>query len=299
MPASALLVACGGASSARPTASPPVARVGSTVITQAQFDVRVQSTLTALQQGGGPSADPAMQTSIRASVLRSLILDAIIAQEATAQRLAMTDSEVQQEVNMDAQQAGGINQLQSQLASAGGSIAQLQDEIRSQGNEQRLENAFAQQRAQLVEQTLAGGADFASTAKQYSDDTGTAPKGGDLGALSASDLQSDDPTFVAAVKALTVGAYTRSPVRDAGGYDVIQLYDMTASSWSVRHILVAAPMPYTVHDRPGWFSESLFATVAQQCHTGKIQVYIHDAGSDPCSGAPTLSPAPLPSIPGA
>jgi parvulin-like peptidyl-prolyl isomerase len=274
-----------------------VAKVGATVITETAFNVRLHSTLVSIQQGGGPSADPAMQTSVRASVLRSLILDAIIAQEAASQGLAATDAQVQQEVDTDAQQAGGMSQLQTELASAGGSVAQLQDEIRSQLNEQRLENLFAEQRAAEVEQTLSGGADFAATAKDYSDDTGTASKGGDLGALTAADLQSDDPAFANAVKTLQVGGYTHGPVHDSGGYDIIQLYAKTATTWSVRHILVAAPMPYTVQDRPEWFGESLFATVAQECQAGQIHVYIADTGADPCSGAPNLSPAALPTMP--
>ena len=262
------------------------------MITQAAFDIRLQSTFVAIQQGGGPTADPAMRTSVRASVLRSLILDAVIAQEAAAQGLAATAAQVQAEVDKDAQQAGGMSQLQTQLASAGGSVAQLQDEIRSQLNEARLEDAFARQRAAMVEQTLAGGAAFAATAQQYSDDTGTATKGGDLGVLSQSDLTSGDPAFAAAVKALAVGAYTTTPVHDSGGYDIIEVYATTATTWSARHILITAPTPYTVQDRPAWFAESLFATVAQECRAGQIHVYIADSGADPCSGAPALPTVP-------
>src|SRR5207302_530822 len=121
----------------------------------------------------------AMTTTVRASVLRSLILDTIIAQEAAAQGLAATDAQVQSEVDTEAAQAGGMSQLQSELAGAGGSIAQLRDEIRSQMNEQRLEDHFARGRAATVEQALAGGEAFAQAAMQYSDDTGTNGKGCD------------------------------------------------------------------------------------------------------------------------
>lgn len=274
-----------------------MARVGSAVITQAAFDIRLQSTSVAIQQAGGPSHNATMDASLRATVLRSLILDAVIAQEAAVQGVAATAAQVQKEIDSEAQQAGGMNQLQTQLASAGGSMAQLQDEIRSRINEQRLEDRFAQQRATLVEQTLRGGADFAQTAQTYSDDTATATKGGDLGALSAQDLTSDDPAFAAAVRSLAMNAYTTSPVHDAGGYDIVQLYAHDATTWSVRHILVSAPAQYTVQDRPSWFAASLFATVAQDCQSGTIHVYLKNAGGDPCSGAPTLTPTPVPSAP--
>ena len=288
----AVLAGCGSAATATPNTTTPVARVGNSVITLAAFNTRLHSTTTAISQAGGPSGDPSMTTGVRADVLRSLILDAVIAQEAAAQGQAITDKEVQTEVAKDAQSVGGMTQLQTQLASAGGSISQLEDEIRSQGNEQRVEDRFAQQRATMIEQTLAGGADFAQTATQDSDDTGTASKGGDLGALAASDLSGGDQTFATAVHELTVGGYTKTPIHDSGGYDIVQLYAQTATTWSVRHILVAAPTPYTVQDRPGWFATSLFTAVAQECNAGQIHVYLKDAGADPCSGAPTFTPSP-------
>src|SRR5438105_3520687 len=213
--AATLLAACASPRPAAPAPS-PVAKIGTRVITRAAFDIRLQSTLVAIRQGGGPSNNTAMEAGVRASVLRSLILDAIIAEEAAAQGLAATSGQVQAEINADAARAGGMSQLQTELAGAGGSIAQLQDEIRSQLNEERLEDRFAQQRAGLVEHVLAGGADFAQTATQYSDDTGTNGKGGDLGTLHSSDLKSDDPKFASAVESLAVGAYTKTPVRDAG-----------------------------------------------------------------------------------
>ena len=271
--------------------------MGNTVISQAAFDMRMQSTSIAIQQAGGPSHNATMEASLRASVLRSLILDAVIAQEAALQGVAVTDAQVQKEINSDAQQAGGMNQLQTQLASAGGSMAQLQDEIRSRLNEQRLEDRFARQRASLVEQTLAGGADFAQTAQTYSDDTGTASKGGDLGALTAQDLSSDDASFAGAVRSLAVNAYTTSPVHDAGGYDIVQLHGHDATTWSVRHILISAPADYTVQNRPEWFAASLFEAVAQDCKAGTVRVYLQNAGGDPCSDTQSPSPTPAASTP--
>ncbi len=272
-----------------------MARVGSGVITLAAFNLRLQSTMTALQQGGATTNDPAMVTDVRASVLRSLILDAIIAQEAAARGIAATPAEVQAAVAADARQDGGINSLATHLAEVGGSIAQLQDEIRSQINEQRLENVFAQARAADVERQLAAGTSFASLARSMSDDTGTSGKGGDLGVITASQLGSYDTAFISAVKALPAGRYTTTPVHDAGGYDVVEVYARTATSWSVRHILIAAPTPYTVRSRPAWFGEALFATVAQLCTQNQIHVYIGNAGSNPCSGAPRLTPGSSPS----
>lgn len=292
--ATALLVcACGSGSTTTPQPK-PVAQVGTTSITQAAFDTRLQSTLTAIHQGGAPAGDATMETQVRARVLRGLILDTVIAQEAMAFGVAASDAEVQSEIDRDAQSAGGLNALQSQLASAGGSIAQLQDEIRSTLNEQRVEDHFAQQRVSDVEQQLAAGGGFEATAKQWSDDTGSSGKGGDLGALTADELKTYDAAFVAAVAGLTPGEYTKTPVHDAGGYDIVMVYAASATSHSVRHILVSAPVPYTVTNRPAWFTAALFTTVAQYCQQNQIHVYVSDAGANPCNGAPTLSPIATP-----
>ena len=294
----AALAACGSAPPTPSTSAKPAAKVGARTVTLDRFNIRLHSTLTAIQQAGGPaSPDPAMVTGVRASVLRSLILDEVIEQEAEYHGLTATNSQVQKEIDTDAQQAGGMGALQSQLAGAGGSLAQLEDEIRSQLNEQRLEDYFARQRAGQVERQLKAGADFATVAGAMSDDTGSNSKGGDLGALSKDQLRSGDPHFSAAVVSLPVGTYTTVPIHDSGGYDVIQVYARTATAWSVRHILVAAPAPYTVKDRPGWFTESLFTAVQHYCQADEIHVYISDAGANPCSGAPSSPASPSATAP--
>ena len=285
-----MLAACGSGSTATPQPA-PVAQVGGTAITQAAFETRLQSTLSAIHQGGAPAGDATMESQVRARVLRGLILDTVIAQEAAAFGVAASDAEVQSEIDRDAQTVGGASALQSQLASAGGSMAQLKDEIRSTLNEQRVEDHFAQQRAGEVEQQLGAGAGFEATAKQWSDDTGSSGKGGDLGALSADELKTYDSAFAAAVADLTPGQYTTTPVHDAGGYDIVMVYAASAASHSVRHILVSAPVPYTVTNRPAWFTAALFSTVAQYCQQNQIHVYVSDAGANPCTGAPTFSPA--------
>jgi SurA N-terminal domain/PPIC-type PPIASE domain len=292
-----VIAACGSNQLAPIAASPVIARVASDTITLAQFNVRYQSANTSIKQGGGAGGGARAITALRAAILRSLILDTVIREEATRLGLAATPKEVAAEVATDAQQAGGTSALETELAGAGGSIAQLEDEIASNINEQRLEDVFAQQRAAAVEQMLAKGASFTGTAKTYSDDsgsTGTAAKGGDLGVLTAAQLKKYDPAFAAAVESLSVGAYTRSPVHDAGGYDIVMVYSRTATGWGVRHILIYAGTPYNVMDRPEWFTEALFGKVDKLCAANQIQVSLTNAGGNPCKLA---SPRPSPATP--
>jgi hypothetical protein len=287
-----LVTACSSSKTLTPTPpSPVIARVANDTITLAQFNVRYESTLVSIEQGGAPAQDPAQTTQLRETILRSLITDTIIKEEATGLGLEATPAEVQAQVASDAAGDGGMSALKTDLAGAGGSIAQLEDEISSDLNEQRLEDHFAQARAAMIEQTLASGTSFTATAKQFSDDTGTSAKGGDLGVLTATVLKTYDPAFAAAVEALKVGEYTKTPVHDAGGYDIVQLYSKSAAGYGVRHILVYAGNPYDVMDRPNWFVESLFEAISALCQKNQIEVSLTNAGGNPCT-APSPSPSP-------
>jgi SurA N-terminal domain/PPIC-type PPIASE domain len=277
--------------------SPVIARVAGVTITQAQFNTRYNSALVSIEQGGGPADNATQTTQLRETILGSLIIDTVIKQEATALGLEATAKEIQAQVASDATSDGGMSALKTDLAGAGGSIAQLEDEIASDLNEQRLEDNFAKGRAATIEQILAtgkfSGAKFIATAKTYSDDTGTSASGGDLGVLTKTQLTTYDPAFAAAVEGLAVGAYTTTPVHDAGGYDIMMLYSESSKGFGVRHILVYAGNPYDVMDRPNWFAESLFSQIATLCSQNKIEVTLTNAGGSPCSRAlETPSPAP-------
>ena len=296
----ALVLLCGGCSDAPPspsTATQVVARVGPTAISNGLFQVRLTSALTSVTLAGGPTNNPAMRSQLRASVLRSLIIDTIIAQEAAAAGVAATGAEIQAQVQADASAAGGTSKLQSQLASLGGSMAQLHDEITSSLNEQKLEDVFAKQRALEIEQKLAQRTSFATLAAQYSDDSATAGKGGELGSVPRTQVQGDDPAYSAPVLALAPGGHTTAPIRDAQGYDIVELESSTTTTLRLRHIVVNAPQPYTVRERPDWFSEAIFESIAQDCSAGQLHVYISDVGDDVCavaSSSASPSPAPTP-----
>jgi hypothetical protein len=286
--------------------SPVIARVAGDTITLSQFNTRYNSALVSIEQGGGPTNNATQTTQLRETILGSLIIDTVIKQEATALGLEATPKEIQAQVASDATSDGGMSALETDLAGAGGSIAQLEDEIASDLNEQRLEDNFAKARAATIEQILATGkftaAKFIATAKTYSDDTGTNASGGDLGILTKTQLTTYDPAFATAVEGLAVGAYTTTPVHDAGGYDIVMLYSESSKGFGVRHILVYAGNPYDVMDRPNWFAESLFSQIATLCQQNKIEVTLTNAGGSPCTRAletpgpatPKASPTPKP-----
>ena len=79
-----------------------------------------------------------------------------------------------------------------------------------------------------------GGADFAAMAKQYSQDPGSAPAGGDLGFVSKGQLI---PSFENAAYALKEGQIS-DIVETRYGFHLIQLLSKEQNSVHVRHILI-------------------------------------------------------------
>ncbi len=283
----------------------PVAEVAGTGIPAALFDIRLNSALTAIRQAGGAPQPgdapyPAFLAGVRRRVMESLIVDQVIAEEAGYRHRAASDADVAAELAADARAAGGDAQLGRQLAEAGGSLDQLRDAVRSRLNEERLQDLFASQRAADVEARLAAGAPFETLAQQLSDDERSRPRGGDLGALNLAQLSASDAGFVAAVKAAPVGRVS-DPIRDDAGYEILRLDGQTATSRSLHRILVAAPRPYTVRERPPWFAAAIFQAIQEDCQANRLRVLL-DVGLQPCApskpapGAATATPAaPAPS----
>jgi parvulin-like peptidyl-prolyl isomerase len=290
-----LMSACGSSTTSATTPSPVIAKVGTQVVRQSALDIRLKSALVQLHQGGAPTprgADDPMLQKVRAGVLQSLITDAVIAQEAGYRHLAVTDSQVESEIKADESAAGGSNALQTQLAQAGGSMEQLRDEIRSRENEANLENSFAQERASAAQSALDGGMAFSDVVARYSDDSGSAANGGDMGAIALTTLNTSDTTFASSVEKLQVGQTTAKPVRDRAGYEILRVDAHSGDSWSVHRILISAPQPYTVINRPKWFADSLLDAVAQLCAAHQLTVYI-EKSVQPCS-APAASQSASP-----
>lgn len=82
-------------------------------------------------------------------------------------------------------------------------------------------DAEAKELAQGVIASLNNGADFASLAKEKSEDTGSKGNGGIY--TFAPEQGLTDPEFTKAAQALAVGEYTKEPVKSQFGYHIIKL----------------------------------------------------------------------------
>lgn len=81
----------------------------------------------------------------------------------------------------------------------------------------------AKKKAEEIIKKLDNGEDFAKLAKKYSDDKGTASKGGNLGYFNMDD--DFEEIFVSAAAALKKGAYSKEPVKTKYGYEIILKVD--------------------------------------------------------------------------
>lgn len=96
-----------------------------------------------------------------------------------------------------------------------------------------LKKKYFEKASKLLD-SIKSGADFASLAKEFSDDPGSAAVGGDLGFVKRGVFY---PEFEAAAFALSEGEIsqvTESPV----GYHIIQLLERRGESIKTRHILI-------------------------------------------------------------
>lgn len=90
----------------------------------------------------------------------------------------------------------------------------------------------------IKQQILDGDADFASMARKYSEDPGSAASGGDLGFFNRGELA---PEYEATALGLKPGEIS-DPVESMFGIHMIQLLEIRGNSFNTRHILVT-PKP--------------------------------------------------------
>lgn len=95
------------------------------------------------------------------------------------------------------------------------------------------ENMIAQLR-KIKQDIFDGNADFATLAKQYSEDPGSGPQGGDLGFFRKGELA---PEYEATALGLRQGEIS-DPVETAFGIHMIQLLENRGTTFNTRHILL-------------------------------------------------------------
>ncbi|MBW4061322.1 peptidylprolyl isomerase [Candidatus Saccharibacteria bacterium] len=180
---------------------------------------------------------------IKQHALTKLETDAITAQLATKYKVTVTSKEVDALINTLYQKYGGKDTLLKTLSQIyGWNLDDLKKVIYKQLLAQKVQTAVGadpaidaqtKAKAEDVLTKLKAGADFAATAKQYSQAT-DASAGGDLGTVAKG--QVEDAVYNAAV-ALPVGG-TSAVIKTQYGYQILRVTDKSDAGIHMSHILI-------------------------------------------------------------
>jgi parvulin-like peptidyl-prolyl isomerase len=208
-----------------------VARVNGTDITLPEF----QTTLTRYEQQQPTVADAA---AMQAAVLNTMIEQVLIEQAAAEQQIAVTDAELDAELESNMALAGSDQAWQEWLAVNQYTPEEFRETLRDSMVTSRVLEQVTQDllndvphvhaRHILVEteaeandllSRLGNGEDFATLAAQYSQDETTARQGGDLGWFTEDELL--EPSLAQAAFALEPNMVT-GPIQTLLGFHIIQ-----------------------------------------------------------------------------
>ena len=247
-----------------PTAAPTealAALVNGEALTLAQFQVEVERQTAQLAALGVMPAD---QSAFEATVLNGIIDQMLIEQAAAVQGLTVSDEEVDTEIAVDIDLAGGQDAWLAWLAANALDPQEYRNSIRSAlitakirdqviaAVPDRVEQVHARHilvsteaEAQQIVEQLAAGVDFGELAFNHSRDVSTRELGGDLGWFTREQLT--EPVVAETAFALQPGEIS-GPVASGLGYHIIQtlervpdrplddvsratLYEMTFERW--------------------------------------------------------------------
>jgi foldase protein PrsA len=284
----AVLVGCGGGK----LPSDGVAKVGGTVITQAQLDARVKEIQAQYgTQAPTKAGDPAAFAVFQNQVLEYLVTLEVVQQKAAELKVTVTAYDIQTQIDtikaqFNGDQAAFDSALKAQNLTMDSLTKNLQEQTlvtkvidavtkNATVTDQQLQDYYnankstymvaetrkirhiliapksadasasttttvagatatytqaewdaALATAQKVRALLVNGGDFATLAKQYSDDTGSKDQGGDLGAQPKGAMVPEFDTVAWSLKLNEIS----QPVKTQYGYHIIQVTQITPAS---------------------------------------------------------------------
>ncbi|WP_411273778.1 peptidylprolyl isomerase [Daejeonella sp.] len=281
-----------------------VAVIGSSIILQSEIDMQYAQYLS---QGNPDNAD------VRCQILQGLISQKILGQQAIIDSIAVTEDDVDNEID---------RRLRSSIARAGGqerleeflnrSLIQYKDEIRPDIKEMLIANKMQSKitenvavtplevkryfeaipkdslpffntevevgeivvypkmnktekeafrdKAEALRLRIKGGEDFATLARLYSQDPGSAREGGDLGFMDRTSL----------VKEFAATAFKLKPaelsqvIETEFGFHVLQVVERRGEQVNVRHILIKTEAVPASMERAKAHIDSIYTKVTKK-----------------------------------
>lgn len=226
-----------------------------------------------------------------AQLLESLIADKIINAEIKKENIEINDEDIEAQINEIKEAYGGESAFKQAIESYGFTLDQIKDNIATNMKLKKLlepsitieedamlnyfetnKDTFKQEEqvkashilveteetAKEVKEKLAGGADFAELAKEYSIDKSNSEKGGQLGFFGRGAMVQE---FEEAAFSLELNTISE-PVKTNLGYHIIKVEDKTEekeanyeeSKDKIKDILIEEQLP-AVYDE--WYAEKL------------------------------------------
>jgi len=217
-------------------------------------------------------ASPPPAQRLEDFTIQQLIREEIIREEAARRKIEIPDSQVESRIARLRVQAGSAG-FDAAIARNGFTPASFRDYQRALLTEVAVVKAMAHERAASAAVGLSHGASFIAEASQWSDDTGTRFRGGDVGWLKPTDLP--EASLATAVALLPTGGRT-SIVSTSRGFVIATVLDRQGEQVHLAVILVLAPEAdlYTVESRPPWFEQWVQDRRQSLERDGRIQVRV-------------------------
>jgi parvulin-like peptidyl-prolyl isomerase len=218
-----------------------------------------------------PSSSPSAQR-LEDFTIQQLIREEIIRQEADRRKIQISDGQVDRRITHLREQAGATA-FDAALARNGFTAASFRDYQRAFLTEVAVVKAMAHERAASAAVAVSQGASFIAEASQWSDDTGTRFRGGDVGWLKPTDLP--EPPLATAVGLLPTGGRT-GIVSTSRGFVIATVLDRRGEQVHLAVILVLAPDAdlYTTESRPPWFEQWVQDRRQSLARDGRIHVRV-------------------------
>lgn len=225
----------------------PVAKAGSRYVAYENylFEIRRYEHYYQTQQRVDFGSDSGKQqlAAYKPQAMQEVVDAAYVKQLATKHHVSVSSKEVNAELEalkVQNQLSGNDQELADVTSDFfGWSISDLKRELRQELLAQKVAavlDSAAQAKAQAALVQLQGGADFATLAKQVSEDTATKDSGGEYADKSITAASTDvPPAVVQALQNLQVGQYS-SVIQSGSTLEIVKLLDNTDGKMKAAHI---------------------------------------------------------------
>ena len=272
-------VLCGCSPPALATPFGPVAAsVDGQDISMSAYQARLQVSRARDPFAGIPEAipTPVPKSRLEDFTIEQLIREEIIRQEAARRGIAISDKAVQSRIDV-LQKRAGPAPFVAALDRNGFTLDSFRAYERALLTEVALLNAMAKERIASADSELKAGKAFGSVAAQWSDDTGTMSRNGEVGWLKPSDIP--EPELASAVSELPTGTVS-GIIRTNRGFIIATVLDRRNDQVHLAVILVLAPAVdvFSPQGTPAWFTSFISDRESALQREGKITVRVGSGG---------------------